>query len=638
MKRAGCLLVSASLLIFAVRHGHAADAADVKLAAERQIVHVLNRLTFGPTPADIEQVRRIGIDAWIDQQLHPERLTEDPALEAKLRQFDTLDMPTWQLLEKYPVVPPALVFRPPSFTAFNSLAPQQRTILLACSAQERQTMLSAFDPETRRLIVAAAPPQALEGLPDDLVQEGANTRKAEQEARQKELRRLMPPLNELLSPDQVRTVTSGSVDEKVSLLDSLATDKRRQVIRALPPAAYANLPAVRREALAANQPQVFVNDELIEQKVLRAIYSRRQLEEVLVDFWMNHFNVFNGKGQDRVLLTSFERDAIRPYVFGRFRDMLLATARHPAMLFYLDNWQSQAPREDLPVPAGIRRPGLNENYGRELLELHTLGVNGGYTQDDVIAVARAFTGWTIYDVQKFAEFQFNPGVHDRREKVVLGHTIPAMQGEQDGVAVIDILARHPSTAQFISRKLAQRFVADEPSRALVDRMAATYMSTDGDLRAVIQTMLKSPEFLSEQAWHAKLKSPLEMVVSSVRAINADVTDAYALAQRVADLGEPLYGKLEPSGYPNTNDAWTNTATIMGRINFASALSSGQVPGVKVDISRFNFKAPTTVAKALLATPPSSAMLAAIEQGLQGTEATPSMVTALVLGSPDFQRR
>ena len=499
-------------------------------------------------------------------------------------------------------------------------------------------MLDALDPQTRGLVLAASTPQTLEGLPDDLIQQGANARKAENEARQKEFRRLMPPLSDLLSPDQIRIATGGTVEEKLALLDSFDADKRRQVVRALPPQAYATVPALRREAMAASQPQNFVNSELIEQKLLRAVYSNRQLEEVLVDFWTNHFNVFNGKGQDRVLLTSFEREAIRPHVFGHFKDLLLATARHPAMLFYLDNWQSQAPRDDLPVPAGVRRPGLNENYGRELLELHTLGVNGGYTQDDVIAVARAFTGWTIYDPQKFAEFQFNPGVHDRREKVVLGHPIPAMGGEQDGVEVIDLLAHHPSTAKFISKKLAQRFVADDPPAPLVDRMAATFASTDGDLRAVLQTLFKSPEFLSEGAWHAKLKSPLEMVVSSVRAMNADVADAFVLSQRVADLGEPLYGKIEPSGYPNTGDAWTNTATVMGRINFASALSAGQVPGVKVDVSRFNFKDVGAVARALLNAPPSATTLSAIEQGIQGAEATPSMLAGLVLGSPDFQRR
>jgi uncharacterized protein (DUF1800 family) len=308
------------------------------------------------------------------------------------------------------------------------------------------------------------------------------------------------------------------------------------------------------------------------------------------------------------------------------------------MLYYLDNWQSQAPREDFPVPPGVRRPGINENYGRELMELHTLGVDGGYTQADVIAVARAFTGWTIYDPQKFAEFQFNPAVHDRKEKVILGHTIPAMGGEQDGVQAIEILAHHPSTATFISKKLAQRFVADDPPPALVDRMAATFTRTDGDLRAVLRTLFTSREFSSEGAWQTKLKSPLEMVLSAVRAINADVTDTFALAQRIADLGEPLYGKLEPTGYPNTGDAWTNTAGVLGRINFASALAAGQVPGVKVDVSRFNAKDPPAVAGELLNMAPSKSMLAAIEKGIQGQEVTPGILATLVIGSPDFQRR
>jgi len=637
MNRTGCLALLALLLTSALR-GHAADRFDLKLPADRQIVHVLNRLTFGATPEDVDRVRRIGIDAWIDQQLHPERLTESPALDGRLRQFETLAMPTWQVLDRFPAVPPALAARPPSATAFNALTQQQRNVLTSCSVQERRVMLAALDSETRGLVLAGAPAPALDGLPDELIQEGANVRKAEQEARQKEFRRLMPPLAELLSAEQMRTATTGTVDQKLALLDSFDADKRRLVVRALPPQAYANLPALRREAMAANQPQIFVNNELIEHKLLRAVYSNRQLEEVLVDFWMNHFNVFNGKGPDRVLLTSFERDAIRPHVLGHFKDLLLATARHPAMLFYLDNWQSQAPRDDLPVPAGLRRPGLNENYGREILELHTLGVNGGYTQDDVIAVARAFTGWTIYDPQKFAEYQFNPAVHDRREKTILGHTIPAMGAEIDGLTVIDILAHHASTAQFISKKLARRFVADTPPSALVDRMAATFMATDGDLRAVLQTLFKSPEFLSEGAWQAKLKSPLEMVVSSLRAMHADVSDAFALGQRIADLGEPLYGKIDPSGYADTSDAWTSTATVMGRINFASALAAGQVPGVAVDVSRFNFKDVATVARMLLGVPPSTSTLSAIAQGVQGAEATPSMLAGLVIGSPDFQRR
>jgi len=639
MKRLGYAVgVSALLVASLTCLGHAAGPFDQRLSLDKQIVYVLHRLTFGPRPGDREQVRRLGVDKWIDLQLHPERVTENPTLDSKLRPLGTLQLAMWQILEKYPAAPAALMMRPPSALAFSSLPQQQIGKLLNCSVDERRTTLFSLDPDTRRLVLIAAPPQVLEGLPDDLRQEAASARKAELEERQMEIRRLMPPLNELLSPEQMRVANRGTSAERVALLDSFDAEKRRQVVRALPPQALAELPALRREAMAANQPQQLVNAELIEHKLLRALHSNRQLEEVLVDFWMNHFNVFNGKGPTRALLTSFERDAIRPHVFGHFEDLLLATARHPAMLYYLDNWQSQAPREDLPFPAGVRRPGLNENYGRELLELHTLGVGGGYSQDDVVAVARAFTGWTIYDLQKFAEFQFNPAGHDRKEKKLLGHTIPAMGGEQDGLQVIDILAHHPSTATFISQKLAQRFVADDPPPGLVERMAVTFGKTDGDLRAVLQTMFRSTEFMSEGAWRAKLKSPLEMVVSAVRALNADVTDTFGLAQGIADLGQPLYGKVEPTGYPNGGDAWMSTAGVLGRINFATALVAGQVPGLKVDLSRFNVKDPPTVAGELLSVAPSPSMLAAIEQGMRGTEATPSTLATLVLSSPDFQRR
>jgi len=636
MKRFGRSLGLAALLVTALGFaGTAAGRFDQKLSVDKQIVHVLNRLTFGPRPGDVEKVRRLTVEKWIDLQLHPDRIPENPVLEAELKPLATLQLAMWQLLEKYPPVPPALMVKAPILPL---LPPQQMSRLMNCSAEERRTMLASLDPETRRLFLTAAPPQFLEGLPGDLQQEATKIRQEEQEARQKQISKLMPPLNELLSPEQIRTANRGTTEEKIALLNSFDAGKRLQILRALPPQSLADVPEFRREAMAARQPQEAVNSELIENKLYRAIDSNRQLQEVLVDFWMNHFNVFNGKGPDRVLLTSFERDAIRPYVFGHFKDMLLATARHPAMLFYLDNWQSQVPRDDIPFPPGVRRPGLNENYGRELLELHTLGVDGGYTQQDVIAVARAFSGWTIYDPQKFAEFQFNPAMHDRKEKLVLGHTIPAMGGEQDGVQVIDIIAHHPSTAKFISKKLAQRFVADDPPPALVDRMASTFAKTDGDLRAVLQTMFSSTEFLSEGAWQAKIKSPLEVAVSAVRALNADVTDTFTLGQRIADFGEPLYGKLEPTGYPNTGEAWTNTASVLGRMNFATALASGQVSGVKVDISRFNFKEPAVVASGLLGMAPSPSMLAAIEKGIQGREATPSILATLVISSPDFQRR
>ena len=639
MQRFGFTVCFSALLFTTIAAvGQADRRFHQTLPVDKQIVHVLNRLTFGPRPGDLEQVRRTGVEKWIDLQLHPERISENPVLESKLKLLGTVRLATWQILEKYPAAPAALTARLPSAVAFSSLPVQQASRLMNGSVEERRTTLASLDADTRRLVLAGVPPQVLEGLPVDLLEEAAAARQAEQDERQKELRRLMPPLNELLTPDQIRTASRGTPEEKLALFNAFEAARRTQILRALPLQALTDLPELRREAMAASQPQQFVNAELIEHKLYRAIYSNRQLEEVLVDFWMNHFNVFNGKGPERALLTSFERDAIRPHVFGRFEDMLLATARHPAMLFYLDNWQSQAPREDLPVPAGVRRPGLNENYGRELMELHTLGVDGGYTQDDVVAVARAFTGWTIYDPQKFAEFQFNPAVHDRKEKVVLGHTIPAMGGEQDGLQVIQILAHHPSTAKFISRKLAQRFVADDPPQPLVDRMAATFTRTDGDLRAVLQTMFSSPEFFSEGAWRGKLKSPLEMVISAVRALDADVTDTFALAQRIADVGEPLYGKLDPTGYPNTGAAWTSTAGVLGRINVAAALMNGQVPGVRVDMSRLNFKNPAAVARELLGVAASPSTLAAIEKGIQGREATPSTLATLVIGSPDFQRR
>jgi uncharacterized protein (DUF1800 family) len=631
---ASSILVGTSLTLVT----YASGRFDRPLSSDQRIVHAINRLTFGPKPGDVDRVRRLGLKKWIDLQLHPEQIAEPPSLDAKLGRLKTPGLQTWQILEQYPQNPVAIADRPPSVVAFQTLPPQQMSRLVNGSVDERIRTFESLDDKTRRLVLGGVPPQALEGLPPEMQEEAAATRKAEQDERQMEVRRLMPPIAELLTADERRIATTGTPDQKRALLDSFDADKRKQVLRVLPPQALAATPDLRREALALGQPPLFVNGELIEQKLDRAVYSNRQLQEVLVDFWMNHFNIFNGKGPDRELLTSFERDAIRPYVFGRFEDMLVATARHPAMLFYLDNWQSQSPRDDVPVPRGVQRPGLNENYGRELMELHTLGVDGGYTQADVVAVARAFTGWTIYDPQKYAEFQFNPAVHDRKEKVVLGETIPAMGAEEDGLKVLHLLAHHPSTAKFISRQLAQRFVADDPPQPLVDRMAATFTKSDGDLRAVLQTLFASPEFFSEGAWRAKVKSPLEMAVSSLRALDADMNDAFVLAQRIADLGEPLYGKQDPNGYPNTGDAWANTASLLGRLNFAAALAGNQMPGVTVDLSRWNFERPAVMAGALLGYPASPATLAVIDKSLQGREATPSALTTLILGSPDFQKR
>jgi len=325
-------------------------------------------------------------------------------------------------------------------------------------------------------------------------------------------------------------------------------------------------PAERRPAVITAQLQAA--------RITRAVASGRQLEEVMVDFWFNHFNVYAQKGAVRWMVPAYEREAIRPHALGRFRDLVLATARHPAMLFYLDNWLST--RADLVVPGGAnagRRMGLNENYARELMELHTLGVDGGYTQQDVIEVARCFTGWTIDRPQQGGGFIFRPLAHDRGAKRVLGQVIPAGGGQQDGERVIDILVRHEATARFIATKLARRFVSDDPPAALVERAAATFRRTDGDVRAVLATIFTSPEFWAADAYRAKIKTPLEVVASAVRALDgrivtgpgADATDGggVALAREVGRLGEPLYEAQPPTGYPDRAEAWVNTGALVG---------------------------------------------------------------------------
>jgi len=421
-------------------------------------------------------------------------------------------------------------------------------------------------------------------------------------------------------------------------------------------------PAERRPAVITAQMQAA--------RITRAVASDRQLEEVMVDFWFNHFNVYAQKGAVRWMLPAYEREAIRPHALGRFRDLVLATARHPAMLFYLDNWLST--RADLVVPGGPnagRRMGLNENYARELMELHTLGVDGGYTQQDVIEVARCFTGWTIDRPQQGGGFIFRPLAHDRFAKRVLGQVIPAGGGQQDGERVIEILVRHEATARFIATKLARRFVSDDPPAALVERTAAAFRRTDGDIRAVLTTIFTSPEFWSADAYRAKIKTPLELVASAVRALDgriaaasgADVTGGggITLAREVARLGEPLYEAQPPTGYPDRAEAWVNTGALLGRMNFALGLAHNRFRGARVDVAGFlantDRSQPAQVLDRLLAvvlhgeaSAQTRAVLAAQLESPEITRTTTydrvakdtdvEKLAALVLGSPEFQRR
>ncbi|HJU66360.1 MAG TPA: DUF1800 domain-containing protein, partial [Gemmatimonadaceae bacterium] len=398
--------------------------------------------------------------------------------------------------------------------------------------------------------------------------------------------------------------------------------------------------------------------ELQTAKVARAVMSERQLEEVMVDFWENHFSVFAGKGPERYFLSSYERDAIRPHAMGRFRDLLESVARSPAMLFYLDNWRSWAEADRATLRPRARRAnsrGLNENYARELLELHTLGVDGGYTQQDVINVARAFTGWTLDAPRRGGEgFVFRPQMHDAGEKVVLGVRLAAGRGIEDGEQVLDIVAAHPSTAQFIATKLARRFVSDSPPGVLVERAARTFTRTNGDIRETVRTIVTSPEFFSRAAYRAKVKSPFELVVSALRAVRAAPDTTPRTAQVIATLGQPLFLHQAPNGYPETGAAWINAGSILNRINFGLALASGRVPGASptgwpgADTLARSSRAEQVdgVIRTILggeASPDTRRILESGVNPMLTDSSAPRLsgvreVLGLALGAPEFQRR
>jgi uncharacterized protein (DUF1800 family) len=576
---------------------------DKKLSKDEQVLHALDRLTFGPRPGDVQAVKKMGVQKWIDLQLHAELIEESQELDKRLEPLESLRMTQSEAVAAYP--------------------PRQMIRAIAQGKQkppEDPVARAAVERMSRRF-------NAKKGQGDEELEPQVQ-------------------LSDVLSPAQIRILRTGTADEKKRLLDSLDEEKQDDVVIAMrAPLRNQLLPVanteLRRKMLLANNPQQVVAYDLTDAKFYRALYSNRQLQEELVDFWYNHFNVFLDKGADRFLVPSYERDAIRPHVLGKFRELLESTANSPAMMFYLDNWESVKP-DDVRRPNG-KKPtrGLNENYARELMELHTLGVDGGYTQKDIIEVARCFTGWSLRPAR--GGFEYNDKVHDKGEKVVLGVAIPAGGGKEDGEKVLDILAAHPSTARFISKELAQRFVADDPPPALIDQMAKAFLSTDGDIRAVMATMLSSKEFFSQGAYHAKVKTPFEMMVSALRATDAQVDYVFPLANQIGQLGEPLYRKLEPTGYSSANSEWVSSSGLLARMNFALSLGQNHVAGVKVDTARFTGP-PAMVARELLFTNPSKQTLDTIGRGLEAEKkknpkAKPvSLVAGLVLGSPDFQRK
>jgi uncharacterized protein (DUF1800 family) len=566
------------------------------------IVHVLNRVTFGPRPGDVDRVAGLGLEAYLNAQLDPARL-DDRALDARLAAFSTLTMSSSELVDKY--------FGP---------AQEAQRARQAQAARQPQTTEPMNNPEM--MVPAPSAPAAAPGNP------AATT------------------------PEEQRALTA-----------------QRQVI-----------------------------NELTQARMIRAVESERQLQEVLTDFWFNHFNVFVGKGQVRQYLTEYERDVIRPNVLGSFRELLGKVAHSPAMLFYLDNWQSSTPNPEVRNPdlerrindprltpqqrqrlqqrlqqmrpAAGQRPtrGINENYARELMELHTLGVDGGYTQQDVVELARILTGWTIDLPRQGGSFVFRSAMHDTGTKTLLGTTFGSA-GEVEGERALDLLAAHPSTARHIAFKLTQRFVADEPPQAIVDRAAKVFRDTKGDLREVTRAILTSPEFLGTEYRRAKVKTPLEFVTSTVRATGATLVNAQPLVTALQNLGMPLYGSQPPTGYDTTAVSWVNTGALVARMNFAvDIVSTGRVTPQQVNgrgtpppagaqaprQARGGrgqaLRAPVQVpVREMAPDVTESSRRAVVDRLLHGvvassTEATlaraetPQQLVALALGSPEFQRR
>jgi uncharacterized protein (DUF1800 family) len=580
--------LTASVELARARKKEKQKSSAARLGEQKRALHALNRLTFGPRPGDLERVEAMGVDRWIELQLHPEKI-DDSALDARLAPLRTLRMSTREIVQTFP--PPQLIRAVADGKQALPRDPTRRAVYEAQIERynERQERKQETTSESASDAASAKP--AMTG--DD------------QPARRQEDRLYADlKLDQLLDlpPDQrVQAVLKMSPADQLTLAPSLRSPKGARFMQ--------GMSSQQRETLfALGNPQQVVTAELVEGTLLRDIYSERQLQEVMTDFWLNHFNVFIGKSADRYLLTSYERDAIRPHALGKFEDLLVATAQSPAMLFYLDNWLSVGPDSDFargirrrpvyfnprrrfPPPnrpmarkATANRKGLNENYGRELMELHTLGVDGGYTQQDVIQVARVFTGWTLDRPREGGAFVFNERMHEPGIKIVLGHKIKSA-GEKEGLEVLHILAHNPATAKFICTELAVRFVSDNPPPSLVDRMAKTFLKKDGDIREVLETMFHSQEFWAPDAYRAKVKTPLEFVVSAVRASGADVTNALPLARELQVMGMPLYGAQPPTGYSTKATAWVNSSALLDRMNFALALTGERLRGVQVEDDR-----------------------------------------------------
>jgi uncharacterized protein (DUF1800 family) len=567
-------------------------ANALPLTQDQRVLHALNRLTFGPRPGDMAAVEAIGLDKWIDEQLNPETM-DDSALQARLAAYPAMQLSQHDLVERFPS--PAMIRQAEQGKRGIPGNPVEKAIYTDQIAALRERQEKKAENQA-----AAVRPQATVQGAEQTGSVAGNS--------------MMAPGGDMAPPppDMMPTTTAAApppppieeqekklyADLDATNVVNLPPEQRVKKLLSMEPEDFRNFlqhlsrpdrvalftdltPEQRETVFALINPQLVVGGEVLVTRLLRDVYSERQLEAVMTDFWLNHFNVYLKKGEFAPwYLADYQNKVIRPHALGKFEDLLVATAQSPAMLFYLDQTESVGPHSlaawrseiGLNGPQAKARPvGLNENYARELMELHTLGVDGGYSQRDVTEVAKIFTGWGIDRGEQGGQFVFNPRRHEPGQKVALGHEF-SYSGESEGLHVLHLLAVSPVTAHHVSLQIAQRFVSDNPPPAMVDAMAATWVKTGGDIREVLRTMLQSPDFWSQNAYRAKVKTPEEYVISAVRATGGEVVHPAALVEAIGQLGMPLYGCQTPNGYSWMADAWLNSGELLDRMNFSLALA------------------------------------------------------------------
>ena len=610
---------------------------STEMQGDDRILHALNRFTFGPRPGDVAAVRAAGLDAWFKEQLHPAGIDETE-LNARLAQFPAMQWSTQNLLYRIPSnamirqtingrgsIPQGevlhAVYENQIFRVQEKKADQaekradqaQNTAQLAQNQSPAATTNSMSQPSpsmgasgngsaTAAASGSEAPPVSSATILNQLDQlsMAGDAQASAQSAINRTPTTANPPAADAATDPSDQALFSQLLAlparQRVARLIAMQPTEFDSFIKSLrgPQRARLNTdltPELKETVADLENPQRLVNEELMGQRLARDIYSNAQLQEVMTDFWLNHFNVFLHKNEETpYYLVSYERDIIRPMALGKFEDLLEAVAHSPAMLLYLDNAESigpDSPAAERAKMAAARNggnkkapEGINENYARELMELHTLGVNGGYTQADVIQAARVLTGWTVDQPQRGGGFIFNPNRHEPGSKKVLGKKIKD-NGEKEGEELLHLLASRPATAHFLSRKLAIRFVSDDPPQALVDRMAKTYLSSHGDISAVLWTLFHSPEFWSSSDYRAKVKTPVEFVVSAARASNAQIENYQPLENALRQLGMPLYACIPPTGYKWEATDWVSTGALVDRMNFALNLAASRLPGITV---------------------------------------------------------